>query len=286
MSLIRFGKISRVIQAFGAFTACIGGVAGAAALHAPHWAAQRLPTPGPSDSIGRYAAGCLRGARALPAVGPGYRVVRRHRHRYFGHQSLLDFIRALGRQSLAQRLGTLLVADLSQPRGGPTPHGHRSHQNGLDVDIWFAFREELGAHELTRLDAADIAPPSVLSQGGRGLEPRRWNVRKVSLLRLAAEDPRVDRIFVNPVIKRALCAQSSPSPWLRKLRPWWGHADHLHVRLRCAQSERRCERSEPIPPGNGCDASLAWWFSAEAQAGGGGEPPLPLPRACAAVLQE
>ncbi len=286
MSLTPFGKIPHVIHAFGAFTALFGGASGAAAMHAHHWAVQRLPTLGPSVSIGRYAGGCLRGARALPAVGPGYRVVRRHRHRFFGHQSLLDFIRALGRRSLAQRLGTLLVADLSQPRGGPMPHGHRSHQNGLDVDIWFAFQEELGAHELARLDATDTAPPSVLSHDGRGLEPGRWSARKVSLLRLAAEDPRVDRVFVNPVIKRALCAQSFPSPWLRKLRPWWGHADHLHVRLRCARSDRRCEGSEPIPPGNGCDASLAWWFSAEARSGGGGEPPAAPPGACAAVLKE
>ena len=54
------------------------------------------------------------------------------------------------------------------------------------------------------------------------------------MLEVAASDPVVDRIFVNPVIKRELCTHEPPgSLWLRKLRPWWGHHDHFHVRLRC-----------------------------------------------------
>ena len=37
----------------------------------------------------------------------------------------------------ASGLPVFYVGDMAQPRGGPLPFGHASHQTGLDVDIWF-----------------------------------------------------------------------------------------------------------------------------------------------------
>jgi penicillin-insensitive murein DD-endopeptidase len=106
----------------------------------------------------------------------------------------------------------------------------------------------------------------------------------------------VARIFVHPAIKRELCAiAGTDRDWLRKIRPWWGHDHHFHVRLRCPDGDRWCVEQAPPPPGDGCDDSLAWWFSDEARAEAerlAALPPRPrptldqLPPQCRAVLVE
>ena len=94
---------------------------------------------------------------------------------------------------------------------------------------------------------------------------------------------------MNPAIKSALCRARPPGrrAWLRRLRPWWGHDAHFHVRLACPEGERSCIPQAPVPPGDGCDGTLAWWFTEEAtspaSAGAGGRGPLllsELPAAC------
>ncbi len=51
---------------------------------------------------------------------------------------------------------------------------------------------------------------------------------------------------------------------MNKVRPWWGHDYHFHVRLHCPEGQAACENQGPPPPGDGCDKSLNWWFSDEA----------------------
>ena len=47
-------------------------------------------------------------------------------------------------------------------------------------------------------------------------------------------DARVNRIFVTPPVKLQMCADAGRDrAWLRKIRPWWNHHDHFHVRLNC-----------------------------------------------------
>jgi penicillin-insensitive murein endopeptidase len=113
----------------------------------------------------------------------------------------------------------------------------------------------------------------------------------VTLLRLAASDPNVERIFVNAVIKTALCraAPAGDRAWLHRLRPWWEHDDHFHVRLRCPDGSPECQAQAPIPPGDGCDAVLASWVRDQRPPPPHPAPPptrkLPiLPEACRAIL--
>jgi penicillin-insensitive murein endopeptidase len=99
-----------------------------------------------------------------------------------------------------------------------------------------------------------------------GKQTRFFAARIPTLLRLAATDARVDRIFVNPGVKRALCEKFPGAPhWLRKIRPWWSHDVHFHVRLACPGKSRSCIPQEPLPPGTGCK-ELDWWFDERAQA--------------------
>ncbi len=223
------------------------------------WSQAITPVPGPPRAIGQTSRGCIAGAVSLPKDGPGYQVMHLERRRYFGHPQLIKMVEALGRTTQRELLGMLHVGDLAQPRGGPTPFGHRSHQNGLDVDVWFAL--DPGFIGTTDALRSNFRAPSLLNDGGSGLNRFLWEDGHRRVLEVAARFSRVDRIFVNPYIKRELCrtAQGDRS-WLRKVRPWWGHDDHFHARLVCPSDSPECEAQESLPPGDGCDGSLDWWF--------------------------
>jgi len=268
--------------------ACLAGVASAEDENA--WSRVSGPSGGAAAAIGSAAHGCLAGARPLPFDGPGYEAIHLSRKRYFGHPDLVAFVERLGRRGNAAGLPALYVGDMAQARGGPLPYGHASHQTGLDVDIWFTLEQK---KLLVPAAREEIDLPSMLKANWRGVDPKRFTQRQVTLLQLAATDPRVDRIFVNPVIKLALCRAPGPGgrAWLQKLRPWWGHDDHFHVRLACPADSPECEPQAPIPPGDGCDATLASWVRdqhpppARAAAAAPRRMPI-LPAMCRAVLDQ
>lgn len=252
--------------------------------HASDWSSVESPTEGPARSVGETSNGCITGARPLPLEGVGYQVMHIERNRYYGHPLLLQTIEDLGRKTHEHGLGVLQVGDLGQPRGGPMPYGHRSHQTGLDVDIWFNLDPaNLGKANTLR---SNVSAPSMLLGGERGLDRSAWTPDHINLLELAAKLPGVDRIFVNPYIKKELCEQASGSrAWLRKIRPWYHHDDHFHLRLACPADSPDCEVQEPVPPGDGCDASLDWWFQPHPPTKPTPQPPKPpLPSECQAVL--
>jgi penicillin-insensitive murein endopeptidase len=211
--------------------------------------------------------------------------MRRYRRRFFGHPALIHYLQDLAQAATQQRLGILSIGDLGQARGGPAPNGHASHQTGLDVDIWFWLLPN--GHPLPAAERETVRAPSMVMSTGRAVDPGQWSPQQARLLQLAAGFETVERIFVNPAIKQALCRQSPGASWLHKLRPWWGHDDHFHVRLRCPTGDAECHVQEPIPPGDGCGADLAWWFTEEArkpQPRTGVKPPLPM--ACEAILRQ
>jgi len=104
---------------------------------AADWSTVTTPAPGPAQSIGFYTAGCLQGAQALPLDGPGYEAIRISRNRYWGQPVMLEYILALAAHIKSVGQAHLYIGDIGQPRGGPAPTGHASHQVGLDADIWF-----------------------------------------------------------------------------------------------------------------------------------------------------
>ena len=255
------------------------------------WNEVATPTPAPAIAFGGAARGCLAGASALPDSGAGYQVMRLSRNRYYGHPILIDFIRQLA-AAVHDRYGQgLLIGDLAQPRGGPMNSGHRSHQNGLDVDIWFL---PAPADALSEAERESLSATSVVDTAGMAVDRTAWSTSDAGILRMAAEFPQVDRIFVNAAIKQELCRVSEGDrTWLARIRPWWAHDDHFHVRLRCPEGDGGCiDQQPPVPDGDGCDASLAWWFSPEAteelRIARAGPPPRltldDLPEACRGVL--
>lgn len=245
------------------------------------------------DSYGSYAKGCLAGAVQLPETTSGWQAMRLSRNRNWGHPSVIRFIERLSTR--VQDIGWpgLYVGDISQPRGGPMRSGHRSHQIGLDADIWL--KRPLD-RTLSRAEREKISSDVVVS--GTTVNAK-WTREHHQVLKAAASDPAVARIFVNSAIKQELC-DAEPADadrnWLRKIRPWYGHDAHFHVRLTCPVGALGCVNQASIPAGDGCDATLAWWFSDEAR----NPKPKPgqkkkkrrairladLPQACEAVLRK
>jgi penicillin-insensitive murein endopeptidase len=256
---------------------------------AKEWNAQRFPAPGPAQAIGTYSGGCLAGAAALPVSGPGYELLHLKRNRRYGHPVLIAFVRRLGAAARAKNLGVVVVGDLSQPRGGPTPNGHRSHQTGLDVDIGYAAPARLRAGRISTADRERLVPLPVVDLRTHAATPA-WTPKTIMLLATAAADPAVDRIFVNPAIKRMLCeGPTGKAPWTGRVRPWWGHHDHFHVRLKCPGGSPACA-AQDTPPDDGCGLSLDWWFSPDAQATLGKRRQAEaagraFPEACTALLE-
>mgnify|MGYP005847599001 CR=1 FL=1 len=256
------------------------------------FSAVAVPAAGPAQVHGSYAKGCIAGAVPLPASGPGWQTMRPGRNRAWGHPEAVAVIGRLGAAALALGWPGLLIGDVSQPRGGPMPFGHASHQIGLDIDVWLM---RPGARPLSRAEREGLSAVNAVAPDRRRVSPA-WTEDQARIVMAAAQDAAVARIFVNAAIKAELCRWAPPGPrdWLGKVRPWWGHDHHFHVRLHCPADSPGCAAQEPPPPGDGCDAALDWWFSDEAlHPPPPSRPPRPkppltladLPPACAAVLR-
>jgi penicillin-insensitive murein DD-endopeptidase len=245
------------------------------------------PNAGPPRSIGSYAKGCISGAVPLPADGPNWQVMRPARNRAWGNPVLIATIERLA-ASAAQATGWrgLLIGDLGQPRGGPMITGHASHQIGLDADIWVI---PMPDRRLSTEERDNLAAQSLVTPDGDAVDPAIWNPSYRKLYETVARLPELARMFVNPAIKRELCKEAGDDrDWLRKVRPWWGHDDHFHIRLNCPPGQTLCEAQDPPPPGDGCGKELDYWFTKEGRHPKPGPPAPPLlvsqlPPECAAV---
>ncbi len=253
------------------------------------------------QSVGTYARGCGGGFVELPESGPTWQAMRLSRNRNWGHPELVDFLIDLS--GTARQIGWagLYIGDMSQPRGGPMTSGHASHQIGLDADIWMLPPRSL---DLSRGQREEISSISVRTADQRNITSN-WTRAHAALLKAAALDPRVDRIFVTPPAKIAMCqnARASDKKWLQKIRPLYGHDTHFHVRLKCPRGSPGCQTQTPSVSelsngGDGCDESLNWWVTTYLEElkkppkKSAGKPPktprqftmADLPKTCAAIL--
>ena len=212
-----------------------------------------------THTIGFYAKGCLAGATALPINGKTWQVIRVSRNRNWGHPSLVQFLERLADQAPVTGWRGLLVGDMSQPRGGPMLTGHASHQVGLDADIWLT---PMPDRELTRQEREEMMATMVVAANRKDVDPKVWTPAHVALIKAAAQDPHVARIFVNAAIKKALCRDAGRDrAWLSKVQPWFGHDWHFHVRLNCPPEDRECKPQPPRPANDGCGKELDHWFT-------------------------
>jgi murein endopeptidase len=170
-----------------------------------------------SKAVGKPWRGQLVRAVKLPAYGPDWftwdwalQTVPNRTWRRYGHDRLVRMlIRVLADYRAAHpkapRVG---IADLSRPKGGNFGRrfgglGHKSHQNGLDVDLLYP-----------RRDRQELPPESV-----RQIDRRLSQDLLDRFVRAG-----VEKAFVGPGLR------------LRGRRavvvPLYNHDDHLHLRIR------------------------------------------------------
>lgn len=169
-----------------------------------------------STALGTHTAGRLQHGVRLPAEGRTFLtwdpVLRRSPNRAWrrwGTDELVRVVLRVARQHRAAhpRAPRMAIGDLSRPRGGDFgPQfgyiGHESHQNGLDVDVYYPRAD---GRELAPRDAAEI--------------DRRLSQELVD--RFLAAGAQV--IFVGPNT-----GLSGPP---ERVQPLAHHDNHLHVRL-------------------------------------------------------
>jgi penicillin-insensitive murein DD-endopeptidase len=158
-----------------------------------------------THSIGFYNKGCLAGAKALPISGKTWQVMRPSNNRNWAHPDMVAMLERLSAKAheVAGWPG-LLVEDMSQPRGGPMLTGHASHQIGLDADIWLT---PMPKKQLSRIEREEMSAINMVRADRLDIDPSVWTPAHLLVIRAAAQEPRVERIFVNAAIKKALCRE-------------------------------------------------------------------------------
>ena len=210
---------------------------------------------GRSQAFGGYARGCLAGAEQLPETGPTWQAMRLSRNRNWAHPAMVEFLQDLSRFAATQPgWEGLYVGDISQPRGGPVT-GHASHQIGMDADIWMLPPQRL---DLSRAERESLSAVSLRRERGAYVNDL-WTEQNWAILREAASDPRVARIFLFPGAVVWMCDNETGNrDYLRRIRPWYGHDAHFHVRLNCPSGSPGCVDQAPPPPGDGCAEAREW----------------------------
>jgi len=261
--------------------------------------AAKVPAPLEARAIGSYSRGCLAGAVPLPIDGPAWQEMRLSRNRNWGHPKLIALVERFAKD--AQKLDGwpgLLVGDIAQPRGGPMITGHASHQIGLDADIWLT---PMPDRRLTSKEREEMQATSMLDATGVAVDPKIFSDKQVALIKRAATYPEVERIFVHPAIKKALCqTKDTDRKWLGKVRPWFGHYYHFHMRIKCPEGFAGCAPQPPPTGDDGCGKEVDQWLAKVIPSKtplepvpppvSGVKPPKPpimlaeLPKECQAVL--
>jgi penicillin-insensitive murein DD-endopeptidase len=229
----------------------------------------------------------------MPINGDTWQAMRLSRNRNWGHPAMIALLKRLSvRVHKDAGWPGILVGDIAQPRGGPALSGHASHQIGLDADVWLT---PMPDRRLSREEREDMSAVMMVREDRLDVDPRVFTPGHVLLLRDAAQEPGVQRIFVNPAIKKALCREArGDRSWLAKIRPWWGHDYHFHIRMYCPPGATECKAQPSQSEDEGCSPSdFAFWFSDEVlHPKPPAVPPTPkppmtlaqMPAACKAVL--
>lgn len=171
------------------------------------------PEFGAPHIYGFYAKGCYSGGEALALDGPHWQVMRPSRNRMYGLPVMVDFLERLSEKATRVGWPGLLVGDMAQPRGGPMITGHASHQIGIDADVWLT---PMPDHRMSRAEREETSATDMVRSDRLDIDPDVWTPNHLQLIKLTAEQPEVERIFVNAAIKKALCRESGGGAGYRR----------------------------------------------------------------------
>ena len=210
-----------------------------------------------AEIFGGYSSGCIKDAVPFPLQSAYHQSLQSHPGRNYAHPDMVEFLNDLMKSAKKAKIPPLLIGDISLKNGGPLPKSsHASHNIGLDVDIPFDFA-------FPQKTLAQLQKPKDLYLVQSNTLSSHFNNERATLIKLAALHPKVTRIFVSPLIKEGLChfyKNDKDKSWLGKVRPWFGHRAHMHVRLACPIDSPNCVTQDPPPSGDGCGQELISWF--------------------------
>lgn len=183
----------------------------------------------------------------------GYFIMRPHRKTHFGTNELIYMLGLMGQYTKKTvPKYVLAIGDISKEEGGVLGK-HKSHQNGLDVDVGYYFENK----NLQKAFASAV----VLDKPHLD-----WMVEKQwGLYKMLGKTQLVDRIFVHKVLKKALCqlaiknkeisksdTKGETYQVLRRLIGDVDHNTHFHLRLKCSKAQIRCRPLPEPAQGTGC----------------------------------
>jgi penicillin-insensitive murein endopeptidase len=186
--------------------------------------------------------------------------MRLSRNRNWGHPSLVSLVERLAHDGKAQDgWSGLLVGDISQPRGGPMLTGHASHQIGLDADIWLT---PMPDRRLSTKEREDLSATSMLADDRVSINPQVWTEAHGRIILRAASYSLVERVLVHPAIKKALCENKAfARTHFNKVRPYWGHHYHMHIRMGCPKDSPTCTPQPVVGNEDGCGKEVNDWIA-------------------------
>jgi LysM repeat protein len=205
----------------------------------------RVPTSR-SESIGTPTRGKLAHGELL-SVHAGY--VVRNPGRAWGTREVVDGIVKAFTALRAKRpdVPKVRVHDLSLRGGGPIDD-HNSHQSGRDVDITYFQKRCQGPCALRRVGPSDLDVEA------------QW-----ALLEHFLERGQLEAVFIDYALQAKLYAHARAQGAAREELAHWfqyprgdgaslgiirharGHADHMHLRFACDDTDAECEMFRVMP---------------------------------------
>lgn len=215
-----------------------------------------------AESFGTYTKGCQSNSVALQELENLKLIYKNTRQTHYGQSVLIELLQSMAKTLQEKGLGVLRIGNISMKNGGPLHPYSVSHNLGLDADIAYVVSPQ------SKLQNGFTSVLTNKSQGilEMGINEKLLTQNSLETLKLFAMNPKVERIMVHPVIKKKVCESFKKDKWMGKIRPWWKHDDHFHVRLACQKTDKNCEAQTPPPPHDDCDSeAYHWWFSEEAE---------------------
>lgn len=215
-----------------------------------------LPLVSSAESIGKYQKGCQTEAVSY-AFGGNVKRIFDDRDTAWGQKELIAVIEKVAKKVKEQSLGVLRLGNLSDKDGG-NMHPHSvSHQLGLDADISFIVDPK---------SPVKGAFKSVLDSKKKKVNRKLLTKESLLVMKLFAQEANVERLLVHPLVKKEICERLPKEKWMGKIRPWWKHDDHFHLRISCPKGNTECVPQNPPPDHDDCDSeAYHWWFSQEAE---------------------
>lgn len=196
-----------------------------------------------AESIGGPGNGQLIDGVLVPRKGRGFR--RINQDRIYGTDKTVKLIEYLGAQIADAFPGSqpLLVGAVSK-QGGGRVRPHKSHQNGIDVDLaYFEKGNPKRKHYRSRVKADELD------------YKKNWFMVETMLLTGEVNYMFIDRTLM-PGLRRAARKAGWPKQTLDKLfgdsegkgrgrvlRHYGGHKYHVHVRFKCPKTDKKCKHS-------------------------------------------